>query len=248
MTADPSSTPSSACSATWRCAAPAPRTARASRPAGAMARAPRAASCARLRPPKSRPRCACASEHGARVVAQGANSGLVAASTPDASGSMVVLSLERLNRRIELDVHGRTVLVDGGVLLSQLNEALAARLLVSGRPRRRSADRRHGGDQHRRHAPAQVRRRAPQPARCRGRARRRPRGDAAEPAAQEQHRARQQAPVRRHHGRVRHRHARGAAESRRCRSSAPWRWWPATDGDCRVEPADGARTPNSARC
>ncbi|MBP8299965.1 MAG: FAD-binding oxidoreductase [Planctomycetes bacterium] len=63
-------------------------------------------------------------EHGARVVAQGANSGLVAASTPDASGSMVVLSLERLNQTIELDQHGRTVLVDGGVLLSQLNEAL----------------------------------------------------------------------------------------------------------------------------
>jgi FAD/FMN-containing dehydrogenase len=66
-----------------------------------------------------------AGAHGARVIAQGANTGLVAASTPDASGTMVVLSLERLNRRIELDPHGRTVLVDGGVLLSQLNEALA---------------------------------------------------------------------------------------------------------------------------
>ncbi|HEX5053411.1 MAG TPA: FAD-binding oxidoreductase [Planctomycetota bacterium] len=66
-----------------------------------------------------------AGAHGARVVAQGANSGLVAASTPDASGSMVVLSLERLNRTIDVDAKGRTVLVDGGVLLSQLNEALA---------------------------------------------------------------------------------------------------------------------------
>jgi FAD/FMN-containing dehydrogenase len=64
-------------------------------------------------------------EHGARIVPQGANTGLVAASTPDASGSMVVLSLERLNRTIELDRPARTVLVDGGVLLSQLNEALA---------------------------------------------------------------------------------------------------------------------------
>ncbi|MBL9076593.1 MAG: FAD-binding oxidoreductase [Planctomycetes bacterium] len=63
--------------------------------------------------------------HGARVVAQGANTGLVAASTPDAGGAMVVLSLERLNRTIDLDAHGRTVLVDGGVLLSQLNGALA---------------------------------------------------------------------------------------------------------------------------
>lgn len=62
--------------------------------------------------------------HGARVVPQGANSGLVASSTPDASGSMVVLSLERLNRTIDVDVEGRTALVDGGVLLSQLNAAL----------------------------------------------------------------------------------------------------------------------------
>jgi FAD/FMN-containing dehydrogenase len=63
--------------------------------------------------------------HGVRVVPQGANTGLVASSTPDASGSMVVLSLERLNRTIELDRAGRTVLVDGGVLLSQLNASLA---------------------------------------------------------------------------------------------------------------------------
>ncbi|MEO6597035.1 MAG: FAD-binding oxidoreductase [Planctomycetota bacterium] len=67
-----------------------------------------------------------ANQHGVRIVAQGANSGLVAASTPDASGSMVVLSLERLNRTIDIDAAGRTALVDGGVLLSQLNEALAA--------------------------------------------------------------------------------------------------------------------------
>ncbi len=64
-------------------------------------------------------------EHGARVVPQGANTGLVASSTPDMGGAMVVLSLERLNKTIEVDRAGRTVLVDGGVLLSQLNEALA---------------------------------------------------------------------------------------------------------------------------
>ncbi len=63
--------------------------------------------------------------HDVRVIAQGGNTGLVAASTPDASGAMVVLSFERLNRTIEIDVHARTVTVDGGVLLSQLNEALA---------------------------------------------------------------------------------------------------------------------------
>ena len=61
---------------------------------------------------------------GLAVVPQGANTGLVGASTPDESGAMVVLSLERLSRTIEVDPIGRTALVDGGVLLSQLNEAL----------------------------------------------------------------------------------------------------------------------------
>jgi len=62
---------------------------------------------------------------GVPVLPQGANTGLVGASTPDASGRMVVLSLERLNRRLEIDPVNRTVRVDGGVLLSTLNEALA---------------------------------------------------------------------------------------------------------------------------
>jgi FAD/FMN-containing dehydrogenase len=61
---------------------------------------------------------------GIRVVPQGANTGLVGASTPDASGQMVVLSLERLNRRLDIDPINRTAKVDGGVLLSALNEAL----------------------------------------------------------------------------------------------------------------------------
>ncbi len=61
---------------------------------------------------------------GVKVVPQGANTGLVGASNPDASGHMLVLSLERLNKRLEIDVTDRTALVDGGVLLSQLNGAL----------------------------------------------------------------------------------------------------------------------------
>ena len=64
-------------------------------------------------------------QQGLRVLAQGANTGLVGASVPDASGRMVVLSLERLNRRLEVDVLDRTVKVDAGVLLSALNEVLA---------------------------------------------------------------------------------------------------------------------------
>ena len=61
---------------------------------------------------------------GLRVVPQGANTGLVGASTPDEAGAMVVLSLERMGRTIDVDVVGRTAQVDGGVLLSQLNERL----------------------------------------------------------------------------------------------------------------------------
>ena len=64
--------------------------------------------------------------NGIKVVPQGANTGLVGASNPDASGAMLVLSLERLNKRLEIDATDRTALVDGGVLLSQLNGALEA--------------------------------------------------------------------------------------------------------------------------
>ena len=62
---------------------------------------------------------------GVGVVPQGANTGLVGASTPDASGRMAVLSLERLNKRLEIDPLNRTARVDSGVLLSALNAALA---------------------------------------------------------------------------------------------------------------------------
>ncbi|MEO0652572.1 MAG: FAD-binding oxidoreductase, partial [Planctomycetota bacterium] len=67
---------------------------------------------------------ALASEHGARVQPIGANTGLVGASNPDASGEMVVLSLERLSKQIEVDVVDRVAVVDGGVTLSALQAAL----------------------------------------------------------------------------------------------------------------------------
>lgn len=66
-----------------------------------------------------------ANAHGAPMLPAGANTGLVGASVPDDSGAMVVLSLERLDSRIELDAANGSVLVDGGVLLSGLNEELA---------------------------------------------------------------------------------------------------------------------------
>jgi len=71
-----------------------------------------------------------ASEHAVRLVAQGANTGLVGASNPDASGEMLVLSLERLAHPIEIDAVDRTVAAGGGVLLSQLNGALEPHGLV----------------------------------------------------------------------------------------------------------------------
>jgi FAD/FMN-containing dehydrogenase len=54
----------------------------------------------------------------------------VGASTPDASGEMLVLSLERLARELEIDVVDRTVAAGGGVLLSQLDAALAEKGLL----------------------------------------------------------------------------------------------------------------------
>jgi FAD/FMN-containing dehydrogenase len=66
-----------------------------------------------------------AHEHGRPTHPIGANTGLVGASNPDASGEQLVVSFERLNRTIEIDAVDRTVLCDAGVLLSQLNEALA---------------------------------------------------------------------------------------------------------------------------
>jgi FAD/FMN-containing dehydrogenase len=73
---------------------------------------------------------ALAHERGILVVPQGANTGLVGASTPDASGRMLVLSLERLSHRIEIDPVDRTVTADGGVLLSTLDAALADKGLL----------------------------------------------------------------------------------------------------------------------
>jgi FAD/FMN-containing dehydrogenase len=64
--------------------------------------------------------------HGVSMVPQGANTGLVGASTPDTSGTQVVLSLDRLRGHCEVDVVNRTVEVDAGVLLHELNDKLEA--------------------------------------------------------------------------------------------------------------------------
>lgn len=64
-------------------------------------------------------------EAGQALILQGANTGLVAASTPDSSGRFMVLSLERLKKHLEIDAVNRSVVVDAGVTLQDLNAALA---------------------------------------------------------------------------------------------------------------------------
>ncbi|WP_374360014.1 FAD-binding oxidoreductase [Pseudoduganella danionis] len=68
---------------------------------------------------------ACA-QHGVPIVPQGGNTGLVLGSVPDNSGRAVVLSLGRLNRIRKIDVANRTMTVDAGCILAQIQQAAAA--------------------------------------------------------------------------------------------------------------------------
>src|SRR5450830_1148895 len=68
---------------------------------------------------------ACAAHHVA-LVPQGGNTGLVLGSVPDASGAQVVLSLARLNGIRHVDPVNRTMTVDAGCILQQIQEAAAA--------------------------------------------------------------------------------------------------------------------------
>jgi FAD/FMN-containing dehydrogenase len=58
------------------------------------------------------------------VVLQGANTGLVGASTPDESGAQIVLSLGRLRAHCVVDAANRSVSVDAGLTLQELNAQL----------------------------------------------------------------------------------------------------------------------------
>jgi FAD/FMN-containing dehydrogenase len=68
---------------------------------------------------------ACAG-HRVALVPQGGNTGLVLGSVPDASGTAVVLSLARLNAIRHIDTVNRTMTVDAGCILQQIQEAAAA--------------------------------------------------------------------------------------------------------------------------
>ena len=64
---------------------------------------------------------ACAAA-GVSIVPQGGNTGMVVGSTPDASGTQVVLSLTRMNRVRNLDSGNLTITVDAGCVLQTLQE------------------------------------------------------------------------------------------------------------------------------
>ncbi|HET9644769.1 MAG TPA: FAD-binding oxidoreductase, partial [Burkholderiaceae bacterium] len=67
---------------------------------------------------------ACAS-HGAGIVPQGGNTGLVGGSVPDDSGTQVVLSLARMNRIRSIDRANLTLTAEAGCILQTVQEAAA---------------------------------------------------------------------------------------------------------------------------
>jgi FAD/FMN-containing dehydrogenase len=64
-------------------------------------------------------------DHRVPLVPQGGKTGLVLGSVPDGSGLEVVLSLTRLNRIIEVDTTNRTMLVQAGCILQDVQQAAA---------------------------------------------------------------------------------------------------------------------------
>ncbi|MEO8152261.1 MAG: FAD-binding oxidoreductase [Rhizobacter sp.] len=65
--------------------------------------------------------------HGAGLVPQGGNTGLVGGSVPDGSGTQVLLSLSRMNRVRSVDNANLTMTVEAGCVLQVVQEAAAAR-------------------------------------------------------------------------------------------------------------------------
>ena len=67
---------------------------------------------------------ACAA-HGAGLVPQGGNTGLVGGSVPDDSGTQILLSLARMNRIRNIDAANLTMTVDAGCVLQTVQQAAA---------------------------------------------------------------------------------------------------------------------------
>jgi FAD/FMN-containing dehydrogenase len=72
---------------------------------------------------------ACAA-HGASIVPQGGNTGLVGGSVPDASGTQVLLSLARMNRVREIDAANLTLTAEAGCVLQAVQQAADAQGLL----------------------------------------------------------------------------------------------------------------------
>jgi FAD/FMN-containing dehydrogenase len=64
--------------------------------------------------------------HGASVVPQGGNTGLVGGGVPDASGTQLLLSLQRMHQVREIDAANLTMTVEAGCVLQAVQEAAAA--------------------------------------------------------------------------------------------------------------------------
>lgn len=72
---------------------------------------------------------ACA-RHGASLVPQGGNTGLVGGGVPDASGQQVLLSLQRLNRIRAIDAANLAMTVEAGCVLQAVQQAAEAEGLL----------------------------------------------------------------------------------------------------------------------
>ena len=68
-------------------------------------------------------------KHRVAIVPQGGNSGMSGGATPDASGGELLLSLRRLNTIRPIDVAGRQVVAEAGVILETLHHAAEAQRL-----------------------------------------------------------------------------------------------------------------------
>jgi FAD/FMN-containing dehydrogenase len=65
-------------------------------------------------------------QHRVSVVPQGGNTGLVGGGVPDASGTQILLSLQRLRQVREIDTANLTMTVEAGCVLQSAQEAAAA--------------------------------------------------------------------------------------------------------------------------
>lgn len=63
-------------------------------------------------------------KHQVAVIPQGGNSGLMGGATPDNSGNSIVLSLERLNKILGIDIENNTIIVEAGAILQDVQNVV----------------------------------------------------------------------------------------------------------------------------